>query len=146
MVHYTHLGFRTCELNDDRTIAVIDDDEGMRVSLDGLLRSLGYRTALFDSAEAFLSSGADGAILCVISDVAIPGGMSGLELARLLAQDRPEIPLILMSGCAEKSCHQEAKALGVDALLAKPFDDKVLIGFLDRALAGDFGGAAQRPG
>lgn len=108
----------------------------MRVSLDGLLRSLGHRTALFDSAEAFLDSDADGSIVCVISDVAIPGGMSGLELARRLAQDRPEIPLILMSACADKSCRQEAKALGVDALLAKPFDDETLIGFLDRALTG----------
>ena len=125
-----------CKLDDDRAIAVIEDDEGMRVSLDGLLRSLGYRTALFESAEAFLAAGADGPTLCVISDVALPGGMSGLELARRLAQDRPEIPLILMSACADQSCGREAKALGVDALLAKPFDDEMLIGFLDRALVG----------
>lgn len=123
-------------MDDERTIAVIDDDEGMRVSLDGLLRSLGYRTALFENAEAFLGTGTDRPPACVISDVAILGGMSGLELARRLAQDRPEIPLILMSGCADESCEQEAKASGVDALLAKPFDDETLIDYLGRALAG----------
>ncbi|MBT2134192.1 response regulator [Croceibacterium sp. LX-88] len=122
-------------MGNERIIAVIDDDEGMRVSLDGLLRSLGYRTALFASAEAFLGDGAGRLADCVISDVAIPGGMSGLELARRLATDRPEVPLILMSGCADKSCRQEAAALGVDALLAKPFGDEMLIRFLDRALA-----------
>jgi FixJ family two-component response regulator len=115
---------------------VIDDDEGIRVSLDGLLRSLGYGTALFASAEAFLRDGVGGPLDCVISDVAIPGGMSGVELARRLAGDRPDVPLILMSGCADKNCREEAAALGVDALLAKPFDDEMLIRFLDRALAG----------
>lgn len=118
----------------ERIIAVIDDDEGMRVSLGGLLRSLGYRTALFDSAEAFLEAGSRLAN-CVISDVAITGGMSGLELARRLAEDRPDVPMILMSGCADQTCRAEADALGVDALLAKPFDDEMLIGFLNRALA-----------
>lgn len=119
---------------DERIIAVVDDDEGMGVSLDGLLRSLGYRTALFASAEAFLDMGGCAAD-CVISDVAIPGGMSGLDLARRLAGDRPETPVILMSGCADRTCRIEAKSLGVEALLSKPFDDETLAGFLDRALA-----------
>lgn len=122
-------------MDKERIIAVIDDDEGMRASLDGLLRSLGYRTALFESAEAFLGDGVGAAADCVISDVAIPDGMNGIELARRLAENRPEVPVILMSGCATKSCREEAAALGVDALLAKPFDDEMLIGFLDRALA-----------
>lgn len=121
---------------DGRIIAVIDDDEGMRVSLDGLLRSLGYRAVLFETAEAFLGSREALPVDCVISDVAIPGGMSGLELARLLARGRPDLPLILMSGCADSSCRGEADALGVDALLAKPFDDELLAGFLDRAFVG----------
>lgn len=130
------VGCRTRELDKEPIIVVIDDDRGMRASLDGLLRSLGYRTALFESAEAFLGDGAGGPADCVISDIAIPGGMSGLEFARRLAEDRPEVPLILMTGRADQSCRDEAAALGVDALLTKPFDDEMLIGLLDRALAG----------
>ena len=119
---------------DKRIIAVIDDDGGMRISLDCLLRSLGYRTALFESAEAFLVDG--GAVLtdCVISDIAIPGGMSGLELARWLADERPGIPVILVSGFVNKRSREEAEALGVEALLAKPFDDEMLISILNHAL------------
>ena len=120
---------------DERIIAVIDDDEGMRVSLGGLLRSLGYRTALFASAEAFLDVGGLSAD-CVISDVAMPGGMSGLDLARRLAGDRPDVPMILMSGCADHTCRVEAEALDVEALLSKPFDDGTLAGFFERAIAG----------
>lgn len=116
---------RAIELADGRIIAVIDDDKGMRVSLDSLLRSLGYHTALFDSA---------GLADCVISDVALPSGMSDLELARRLADERPGIPVILVSGCADRGCREKAEALGVEALLAKPFDDEMLIGFLNRVL------------
>jgi len=119
----------------ERIIAVIDDDHGMRVSLGRLLLSVGYRTVLFESAEAFLSAESRLRVDCVISDIAIPGGMSGLDLARCMANGQSEIPLVLMSGRATPACRHEAETLGVTALLAKPFDDGELVGLLDKALS-----------
>ena len=117
-----------------RLIAVIDDDEGMRLSLDGLLRSLGHCTALFASGEDFLASEAAASADCVISDVHMPGGMSGVELARRLADDRSPTPVILMSGFADRACREEAERIKVGCLLTKPFDDDTLIACLDEAL------------
>jgi len=122
-------------VRDPHLIAVIDDDEGMRTSLDGLLRSLGHRTALFDCAEAFLSSDAAREADCVISDVHMPGGLSGVELARRLANDVPPMPIILMSGFASDDCREQAEQTKVRCFLAKPFDDCTLIECLDEALA-----------
>ena len=118
-----------------RHIAVVDDDEGMRVSLDGLLRSLGHHTALFESAEAFLASDSARTADCVISDVHMPGGMSGVELAYRLASERPPMPIILMSGFSDRECREAAERTKVGCLLAKPFDDDTLIACLERALA-----------
>lgn len=65
-------------------ISIIDDDEGVRVSLDGLVRSLGYRVALFKCAEDFLNETESADSGCVISDIEMPGGMSGISLIDLL--------------------------------------------------------------
>lgn len=122
-------------MRDSPLIAVIDDDEGMRTSLDGLLRSLGHRTALFECAEAFLSSDAARDASCIISDVHMPGGMSGVELAQRLSGDSPPMPIILMSGFTNGDCREQAEKTKVHCLLAKPFDDDTLIECLDQALA-----------
>jgi FixJ family two-component response regulator len=115
-------------------IAVIDDDAGMRVSLDGLLRSLGHRTALFGSAEAFLQAEAPQDVVCVLSDLNMPGGMSGLELARRLAVERPAVAVILMTGFCQPQCREEVERSEVRCLLWKPFDEATLISCLDEAL------------
>jgi FixJ family two-component response regulator len=115
-------------------IAIIDDDEGMRVSLDQLLRSLGHRTVLFASAEAFLESQSAPVTHCVISDIHMPGGMSGLDLAHRLAEDHPPTPIILMSAYSNRDQEEQAKDLRVYCLLPKPFDDDTVIACLERAL------------
>jgi FixJ family two-component response regulator len=122
-------------VRDSPLIAVIDDDEGMRTSLDGLLRSLGHRTALFECAEAFLSSDAVRDASCIISDVHMPGGMSGVELAQRLSADSLPMPIILMSGFTNGDCREQAEKTKAHCLLAKPFDDAMLIECLDQALA-----------
>jgi FixJ family two-component response regulator len=64
-------------------ISVVDDDESLRESLEGLLKSLGYGVEVFSSADNFLSSKALAKTNCLILDVGMPG-MSGLELQREL--------------------------------------------------------------
>lgn len=117
-----------------RLIAIVDDDEGMRLSLDGLLRSLGHRTELFDSAEAFLESRSARAADCVISDIHMPGGMSGMDLARRLGDGRRPMPVILMSAFADDNIREQAEDTKIHCLLAKPFDDDILIACLEKAL------------
>jgi len=116
-------------------IAIVDDDAGMRVSLDGLLRSLSYRTALFASAEAFLESVPAARSDCVITDVHMPGGMSGLDLVTVLAKRDPTVPVILMSAFHQPQDADRIQESGARCILGKPFDDQTLIDCIEEALA-----------
>ena len=65
------------------TIALIEDDDAVLDSLRLLLEGHGMTVRCFDSAEAFLATGADSTSTCIVSDVRMPG-MSGLDLQREL--------------------------------------------------------------
>lgn len=121
-------------VSDCPLISVVEDDEGLRNSLDGLMRSLGYRVETFACAEAFLGSAARASCDCVISDVQIPGGMSGIELAQQVTPSGT--PVILMSAFADDKAKALAAAAGAQCLLKKPFNCDVLIDCIDTALDG----------
>lgn len=114
-------------------ISVVDDDEGVRRSLDALVRSLGYQVATFRSAEEFLSSAERGRSSCVISDVQMPG-MSGIELTAALSGSAAAVPVILISAFPSDKMRSEADAAGAYTFLKKPFDGERLVEYLDRAL------------
>lgn len=110
--------------NAEPLIAVVDDEEVVRTALDDLLKSLGYSTLLFDTADDFLSSDAAGRVDCVISDIQMTG-MTGLQLARLMKPRK--VPIILITAFPTPEVRQQAKAAGVSRLLVKPFDSEDLI-------------------
>lgn len=97
-------------------IAVVEDNEGLRVALGRLLRAAGYRTALYESAEAYLAA-APAAPVCLLLDMNLPG-MSGLDLQRHL-RTRPSPPAIILMS-ADRSLADDAESLGCDAFFAKP--------------------------
>jgi two-component system response regulator FixJ len=105
-------------------IAIIDDDESVRQSLHELLRSCGYGTEAFASAEQFLSSPQEGWDV-VVSDVSMPR-MSGLELAHQLAARPGSPPIVLMSADPSARARRLAMAVSVDFLL-KPFGADALL-------------------
>lgn len=126
-------GRGSAEVDGIPLIAVVDDDEGVRRSLDGLVRSLGYRVAVFCSAEAFLGSAERDCSACIVSDVQMPG-MSGLELAEAIAASGTCIPIILMSAFLDDCVTAQATAAGARWFMRKPFDGDCLIRCLDLAL------------
>lgn len=124
---------REDDLPDDNTICVIDDDESMRASLEGLLRSLGHAVRCFASAEAFLGSPAHTHCACVISDVQMPG-MSGLDLQEKMRAARIATPFIFITAFGEGQARARAMNGGALCFLRKPFDADALIACLSRAL------------
>ena len=115
-------------------IAIVDDDELFRRATTSFVRSLGYGTAAFDSAEAFLKSDRIRDADCVITDVQMPG-MSGIELqGRLIAQGHC-LPIIFITAFPEIKVRAQALADGAIGFLAKPFNDQGLIACLNEALA-----------
>src|SRR5690606_14059608 len=77
-------------------IAIVDDDEAVRVATLHLVHALGYETQAFASAEEFLQSPAQSQWSCVISDVTMPG-LNGLELQRRLVAQVRNIPFIFVT-------------------------------------------------
>jgi FixJ family two-component response regulator len=117
------------------TVAVVDDDEAVRVALSNLLASLDLGVATFASAEEFLASAACRTAACLITDVQMPG-MSGLDLQRHLAGSGNRIPVILITAFPRDHLRQQAEAEGAFGFFAKPFDGRLMIDCIERALAG----------
>lgn len=115
-------------------IAIVDDDELFRRATMNFVRSLGYGTAAFDSAEAFLELDHIHDTDCLITDVQMPG-MTGIELQdRLIAQGH-RLPVIFITAFPEMRARAQALAAGAVGFLAKPFNDQGLIACLNEALA-----------
>lgn len=118
----------------DPVVHVIDDDEAVRRSLDFLLRSAGFKTRTYESALAFLNALPDIASGCVVTDVKMPE-MSGVELLRHLRQRNQRLPVIIITGHADVPMAVEAMKGGAADFLEKPFDDDMLLGAVQSALA-----------
>ncbi|MGF6641297.1 response regulator transcription factor [Paraburkholderia sp. MM6662-R1] len=119
-----------------RLVSIVDDDESARLAAESLVRSLGWPTRTFDSAEAYLQSmppaGADGTG-CLISDMRMPG-MSGIEMfEHLLALDAAP-PTLLMTAFPTDALRARVAATGALALLEKPLDAAALEHHLTRVL------------
>ncbi|MCA1472084.1 response regulator [Bradyrhizobium sp. IC3195] len=105
--------------NQGRILLVEDDDE-VAALVSEMLGQLGYDVTRASSAAAALGALADGRpIDLIFSDIMMPGGMNGVELAREIRTRRSDIPILLTSGYAEASVH-EAESAGIE-ILPKPY-------------------------
>jgi FixJ family two-component response regulator len=114
-------------------IAIIDDDEALRHSLDNLLRSVGFRVQGFASAEAFLQAHHAHETACLILDVRM-AGMNGLELQRQLGAAHWDIPIIFVTAYADENVRARALAAGAVAVLSKPCREEDLLHAIETAL------------
>ena len=116
-------------------ISVVDDDESVRESLEGLMRSVGFAVKTFASAEEFLSS--DHYLTktdCLITDLRMPG-MSGIELQRRLIADRQSRPVIFITAHgSDNEARAEAFRNGALAFLEKPLSEDALLDAVHRAV------------
>ena len=114
-------------------ISVVDDDESIRQSLGGLMRSVGFGVKVFSSAEEFLNSGDPRNTGCLILDVRMPG-MDGFELQRRLEASQYEIPVIFITAHGDEDLRQRALIAGAVDYLLKPFSEEALLNAVQAAL------------
>src|SRR5262249_40264106 len=116
-------------------ISIVDDDPLMREGLIGLIRSAGFSTQAFASAEDFLSLAHRDDTACIILDIFLPG-MSGLELQRQLtasASDR-RIPVVFITANDDEITRQRALKGGAADFLLKPVRREALLNAVHSAL------------
>ncbi len=107
------------------TIAVVEDDAGVRTALQQLLRSAGYEALTFASAEDFLAASRGSAFHCLIADVNLPG-MTGVALLAALERRKAVLPAVLMTGRDDPATQELVRTRGAVPCLRKPFSDREL--------------------
>jgi FixJ family two-component response regulator len=102
-------------------ISIVDDDDTVRAATESLVRSLGFETRTFASADSFLQSSSPQETRCLILDVQMPN-MSGIELQDRLSELGFKIPIIFITAYPDDAVRQRAMEAGAAAFLLKPFE------------------------
>jgi len=105
----------------------------VRFAIHGLLSSAGFQSQMFESAEAFLDSGAQHRTGCLITDMRMPG-ISGLELQASLKGEGCHIPIIFITAHGDERLRLQALRAGAVEFFEKPFDDNALLDSVQAAL------------
>lgn len=107
-------------------VCIVDDDDSVRESLIGLLRSVGFETRAFASAEEYLAGRDSSVIECAILDVTMPG-MNGADLQEQLLREGHRTPLVFITARTEPALHARLLERGAVACLVKPFHEEELL-------------------
>ena len=118
------------------TVFVIDDDDDVRASIHGLLKSVGLRPETFRTPQEFLRTERPHGPSCLVLDVSLPG-VSGLDFQHDLADACVQIPIIFISGYEDIAMREKAMKSGAVEFLTKPFQDQDLLDAIQRALDRD---------
>ena len=120
-------------INPDVTIAVVEDDEGVRTALQQLLRSMGFNAVTFGSAEEFLAATTASDVSCLIADINLPG-ISGVELVNKVGKNGRRLPAVLITGRRDAATAELARQAEETPRLYKPFSDAALLEMIDRVM------------
>jgi FixJ family two-component response regulator len=114
-------------------VAIVDDDELFRRSVERLIGSAGFRVETFGSAEDFLERGNLDGTACAILDMRLPG-LNGFDLQRQLITRPHPMPIVFVSAHDDAVMRANTLRAGAVAFLTKPFDDNTLLDALHRAI------------
>jgi two-component system response regulator FixJ len=115
-----------------RAIAVVDDDDAVRDSLQFLLEIAGFSVAAYGSAGQFLNEANPDELACLVIDQHMPD-TTGLQLIQRLRGQGTALPIALITGSPSPELVRRAHELGVTTVLEKPLSDDVLLQFIERA-------------
>ncbi|WP_202310184.1 response regulator transcription factor [Mesorhizobium sp. L-8-10] len=124
---------RPSALPDTPVVFVVDDDMSVRESLGSLIHSAGWRPEVFGSALAFFCHPRPDVPNCLILDVNLPD-ISGLDLQKLIAVERADMPIIFVTGFGDVAMTVKAMKAGAIEFLLKPFHTDALLAAVSDAL------------
>ena len=114
-------------------VFVVDDDVSVRESLELLIKFAGWQPETFASASEFLARPRTATPNCLVLDISLPD-LNGLELQKLIAPDRIDMPIIFITGHGDVPMSVQAMKAGAVEFLTKPFDDDVLLTAIRHAI------------
>jgi DNA-binding NtrC family response regulator len=107
-------------------VYVVDDDASAREGVARLIRSAGFVAKTYESGEEFLANPRPNMPSCLVLDVNLPG-LNGLDLQERLAQSRPPVPIVFLTGHGDIPMTVRAVKAGAANFLTKPVDDEALL-------------------
>ena len=107
-------------------IYIVDDDDSVRTNLARLMRSAGFSTQVFASAEDFLAAADTLEPGCLLLDITLPG-QSGFQLQSELNRRHVNLPVIAVSARDDCGTRDLARQLGARCFFRKPVDAQALI-------------------
>jgi FixJ family two-component response regulator len=122
--------------NSDAIIAIVDDDSSVRKGLERLIRSVGWKTETFGSAQEFLASPRINAPTCIVLDLQLPG-LSGLELQKQMSEAGVETPIVFLTGHGDIPASVKAMKAGAIEFLTKPVEEQDLLNAIQEAIERD---------
>lgn len=102
-------------------LLIVDDQQGIRLLLNEVMKKEGYDTYLAANGLEALKFAGEQEMDCVLLDMKIPG-MSGVEILKQLKERWPNLPVFMMTAYGELDIVQEALNLGAIRYFTKPFD------------------------
>src|ERR1700716_1098445 len=118
------------------TVFVVDDDDLVRASIQGMLKSVGLRSEPFGTPQEFLRSKRPDGPSCLVLDVRLPG-VNGLDFQHQLVDAGIRIPVIFITGHGDIPMTVKAMKSGAVEFLTKPFRDQDLLDAIHQALDRD---------
>ena len=118
---------------DEAIVFVVDDDVSIRESLELLIRSAGWTPETYASAREFMDRAPPEVANCLILDVNLPD-LNGLDLQKLVAVERTEMPIIFVTGYGDIPTTVKAMKAGAVEFLPKPLHDETLLEAIEDAL------------
>ena len=115
-----------CVSNYAPIVFVVDDDISVRESLDLLIRSEGWQPETFESPEEFLARPRPLVPSCLVLDVSMTN-VNALDLQKRIAVERPEMPIIFITGRGDIRTTVEAMKAGAVDFLVKPLSNDALL-------------------
>jgi CheY-like chemotaxis protein len=101
-------------------VLIVEDEFLIRLTLAEALADDGFEVIeAANGAEALQALPADGALALLLTDIQLPGGMNGMEVARRLRGQVPDLPVIFMTGRPDRS--ETTPASDRDLFIAKPY-------------------------
>src|SRR5450432_592330 len=114
-------------------VFVVDDDVSVRESLELLIRCEGWEPQTFASALEFLARPRAVVPSCLVLDISLPG-LNGLDLQKQVAVERPDMPIIFITGYGDVPTTVKAMKAGAVEFLTKPFVDDTLLNAIRQAV------------
>jgi FixJ family two-component response regulator len=115
------------------SVAIVDDEEGIRKALGRLLRASGIEAQGYANGQEFLTATAEQRPDCVVLDLHMPG-MSGLQVLRRLKATGQLWRVVVITAHDEPETREQCLNAGACAYLRKPLEDRLLLNAISAAM------------